>query len=194
MAQPEDSPYDSPFRPIDSEADPYGPRGGSALAPFGEQPPPPQYGQYGQPPPPGYGQPPPPSYGQPPPGYGQAPPPQYGDGYSYGAGYGGYGSGYGVAPGYGYPMYAPGPRNETMAILSLVFSLVAWPLCFGYGIGIVASVAGLVLGILAKRKIRDSSGMLTGDGMAIAGIVIGAVNIVAFFAAIVLFILAFSQG
>src|SRR5262245_31355057 len=93
---------DSPFRPIDSEADPYGPRGGSGQAPFGEQPP----SAYGQP---GSGQgPPPPGYGQP--GYGQAPPQHYGDGYSYGAGYGGYGSGYGVAQGYGYPAYGPAPR------------------------------------------------------------------------------------
>jgi hypothetical protein len=60
-----------------------------ARAQYGQQPPPPGYGQpppnqggYGQPPPPGYGQPPPPGYGQPPPpGYGQPPPPGYYGGY-----------------------------------------------------------------------------------------------------------------
>ena len=47
--------------------------GTTAHAQYGQQPPPPGYGQ---PPPPGYGQPPPPGYGQPPPpGYGQPPPP-----------------------------------------------------------------------------------------------------------------------
>lgn len=123
--------------------------------------------------------------------------PQYGDGYSYGAGYGGYGSGYGYpgyGPGYGYPGYAPAPRNENMAVLSLVLALVSWPLCLGYGIGVAASIAGLVLGIIARRRIRASGGMLTGDGMAVGGIVVSVVNIVAFVAAIAFVIVALTSA
>jgi hypothetical protein len=86
---------------------------------YGQQAPPPGYGQnqppaYGQqgPPPPGYGQNQPPAYGQqgpPPPGYGQNQPPAYGQ-------QGPPPPGYGQAPGYGQrPDYAqapPPPRYE----------------------------------------------------------------------------------
>lgn len=63
------------------------------------------------------------------------------------------------------PAVAP---TSTLAILSLVFSIlgvVALPL--------IGSLAGIVLGHMARREIRDSYGTKTGDGMAVAGLVIG---------------------
>ncbi|SDC55814.1 protein of unknown function [Geodermatophilus telluris] len=73
-------------------------------------------------------------------------------------------SGYGSAQAYGPP--PPGwppyrrPTN-TLAILALVFAFVASP-------------AGLVLGILARRQIRQTGE--EGDGLALAGIVIGGIG------------------
>ena len=123
------------------------------------QPPP-----YGQPlpgsqlpgqPPPGYGQP-PPGYGPPPPGYGQPPPPGYGQpppGYA--------------PPGYpppGYPGYPGSQGTNGFAIASLVCAFLCSPL-------------GLIFGFIARSQIRQSR--QSGDGLALAGIIISAVSIVA---------------
>ena len=120
-------------------------------------------------PPPGYGAPagypPPPGYGQPP-GHPQQP-------------------GYGPPPGYAAPPYgAPGwgpawPRpTNTMAILALVLAFVFAP-------------AGLVLGIVARRQIRETGE--EGDGLALAGIIIGAIATAFFVLAIVLWVVAFAS-
>jgi hypothetical protein len=42
-------------------------------------------------------------------------------------------------------------------------------------VGLIATIAAIPLGFVARRKIRDSNGMLTGDGMALAGAIIGIV-------------------
>jgi hypothetical protein len=106
-------------------------------------------------PPPGYG--PPPGFG-PPPGYG--PPPGFGPPPGYGPGYG---------PPPGYPAWRR-PTN-TMAILALVMAFVFAP-------------AGLVLGIVARRQIRETGE--EGDGLALAGIIVGAIA-TAFFALAIVF-------
>ena len=51
--------------------------------------------------------------------------------------------------------------------------LAVGSLCFGMILGLVA----LILGLNARRQIAESQGRLTGDGMAIAGIVLGIVDI-----------------
>jgi hypothetical protein len=93
-----------------------------------------------------------PGYG-PPPGYGSQPaygPPGYGPPPGYGA------PGYGPPPGYGY---YPRPTN-TLAILALVMAFVFAP-------------AGLVLGVVARKQIRQTGE--EGDGLALAGIIVGAI-------------------
>jgi hypothetical protein len=112
-----------------------------------------------------------PSYPPPPPQYGQPYPPP-----SYGGGYGG-------PPGY------PGPYNpyqpyrdrshETngLAIGSLVTSvaggLLGIPLAFVCYIGILIPIVGAVLGVVALGQIKRTNQQ--GRGLAIAGIVIGAI-------------------
>jgi hypothetical protein len=74
--------------------------------------------------------------------------------------------GYGPPPGYGPPTgYGPPPGyyrrpTNTMAILALVMAFVFAP-------------AGLVLGVVARRQIRETGE--EGDGLALAGIIIGAI-------------------
>ena len=130
----------------------------------GEQPP-------GQP---GYGQ---SGYGQP--GYG----PQHG-----GPGYGapGYGPPYGQAP-YGAPGYGPPPGygpapghpygrpTNSLAILSLVLAFVFAP-------------AGLITGIMARRQIRRTHE--DGDGLALAGIIVGGIATAFFVLLIVVWLVA----
>src|SRR5690606_12937759 len=111
--------------------------------------------------PPGYG---PPGYG--PPGYG---PPGHGP-----AGYGppGYGSLYG-APGYGAPGAGPSgygsdfgypvqPRTDGLAagaLLASIVGILTTCLC----IGVAGSIAGIIMGAMSRRRIRESNGMLLGN-------------------------------
>lgn len=136
----------------------------------------PDHGQpgYGQP---GYGQ---PSYGQP--SYGQQPEygqpsgqpeygqPQYGQAAygqqqygqqqygqpAYGQQYGQ--PAYGQQPGYAAPAY--GRPTNTMAILALVMAFVFAP-------------AGVILGIIARKQIRQTGE--DGSGLALAGIIVGGI-------------------
>lgn len=97
---------------------------------------------------PGYSQ---PTYGQPAygqPAYGQPAYPQ---------------PPYGQQPAYGYPGAAPGPTNG-LAIVSLVLSLLG--LFFG-----VTAIAGVICGHIARRQIRE--GHESGDGLALAGLIVG---------------------
>ena len=120
------------------------------------------------PPPPPAGPPPgaPGPYGQP--GY---PQPQYGPpGYPP--------QGY-PPPGYGAPGFPPvyvRPTN-TMAILALVMAFVFAP-------------AGLILGIVARKQIRETGE--DGDGLALAGIIVGGIVTAIFVLFIVLWIVAFA--
>lgn len=93
-------------------------------------------------------QPPPPP--PPPPGYG-APPPGYGGG---------------VQP----------PKKSVMAIIALVTGIIGVIPCF-WGC-FVFSIAGVVLGILGKKEIRESNGMKTGDGQAQWGLILGIIGLV----------------
>ncbi|UZF57633.1 DUF4190 domain-containing protein [Gordonia polyisoprenivorans] len=115
---------------------------------------------------PGYGQ---PAYGQP--SYGQ---PGFGQ------------PGYGQQPGFGQPGYGqpyvgvPAKRTNPMAIAALVVSLV--------GCGCL-SWLGIVFGVIARNQIRDSQGTEEGEGLALAGIIIGAAALVIFLVYIVINIL-----
>jgi hypothetical protein len=112
-----------------------------------------------------------PSYPPPPPQYGQSYPPP-----SYGRGYGG-------PPGYPgpYDPYQPyrDRSHETngLAIGSLVTSvaggLLGIPMAFVCYIGILIPIVGAVLGIVALSQIKRTNQQ--GRGLAIAGIVIGAI-------------------
>ncbi len=122
------------------------------------------------PPPPGYGAPqdvgasypPPPGFGPPP-----MPPTQFGGPPPYGSP-GGYPSGGYPAP-YGGPAAVP---QNSMAVASLVCSGLAVPLFFlCFIMGIPATIAGIVLGIVALNQIKKTG--QRGKELAISGIVLG---------------------
>ncbi len=133
---------------------------------------------------PGYGQQP---YGQQQPGYEQQPygQPAYGQQQPYAQP--GYGQQYppqqpaygqpGAYPGYPQqPAYAAPPATNTMAILALIFGIILAPL-------------GVVFGFIARSQIKRTGE--SGDGLALAGIIIGGiftVLIVLYFVFIIVFI------
>ena len=94
----------------------------------------------------------------------QGPPPVYGQGYAptYGAGYG--------------TPYAPQRRTEPMAVASLVVACVAIPIGCLCGVGFLASPVAVALGYTGRRRIAESGGTLDGDGLAIAGMIVGGVG------------------
>lgn len=102
------------------------------------------------------------------------PPPTYGPPPGYGP------PGYGPTPGYGpppgYPPMYPRQTN-TMAILALVLAFVFAP-------------AGLVLGIVARKQIRQTGE--DGDGLALAGIIVGGIATALFALMIIFFVVAVS--
>lgn len=65
-------------------------------------------------------------------------------------------------------MNAPARPTSTAAILSLVFGLLAWLM-----VPLLGSIAAIVCGHLARGEIRRADGQIEGDGMAIAGLVLG---------------------
>ena len=72
------------------------------------------------------------------------------------------------APGYGYPV---APSNNGMAIASMVVSIVGVLGLCGYGLGGYIGIVGAILGHVSRKQIRERGEQ--GDGMALAGIILG---------------------
>ena len=128
---------------------------------------------WGQPAPSGYGQPPAANGYGPPPGSPGFPPPD--PGYGLPPGSPGYGSmpapGYGYPPGYPGYGYVPVAKTNGLAMASLVCSLL-W--VFG-----LRAVLAIVFGFIARSQIKRSGGGQRGKGLALAGIIIGFVSVIA---------------
>ena len=61
-----------------------------------------------------------------------------------------------------------GKKDSPLAIVSLVSGLVGWTF-----LPVIGAIAAIITGHLAKKEIRDSGGTLSGDGMALAGLILG---------------------
>ncbi|WP_040802475.1 DUF4190 domain-containing protein [Nocardia concava] len=85
-------------------------------------------------------------------------------------------------PGYGYPGYqpygygAPTQQTNSLAIASLVVSIIGLPSMFFCLFIPVISIVGLVLGIVGLNQIK--SNQQQGRGLALGGIWVGAIGIV----------------
>ncbi len=69
-------------------------------------------------------------------------------------------------------VYAAPPQSDSTALVSLILgalSLVAF--------SILAGIPAIILGNNARKNIRASGGRLTGDGLAVAGIIMGWVSV-----------------
>jgi uncharacterized membrane protein len=65
------------------------------------------------------------------------------------------------------------PSTNGLAIASLVLGLIGWTVCIG-------SIVAIVLGFVARSKIRASQGRQGGEGLALAGIILGFVGLAIF--------------
>ncbi|MDF2554259.1 MAG: hypothetical protein K0R60_154, partial [Microbacterium sp.] len=98
--------------------------------------------------------------GYPAPAYGTQPP--YGAQPSYGTQ-----QGYGAAP---YTPYPSAPKTNTMAIVSLIASIVGFVF-----LPFIGSLAGVITGHIALRQLKTSGE--NGRGMALAGTIVGWVGL-----------------
>ena len=76
-------------------------------------------------------------------------------------------------------------QTSTLAIFSLVSGVLGWSL-----LPFLGSIGAIILGHMARSEIRNAPDRLEGDGLAVAGLVLGYLSIalgVLFVAAIFLF-------
>ena len=68
---------------------------------------------------------------------------------------------------------APSPTTSTLAVVSLVAGIVSWIL-----MPFVAGVIAIICGHMARGDVKRSNGALEGDGLAVAGLVLGWINVI----------------
>ena len=73
---------------------------------------------------------------------------------------------------HGYQGQYVQPQQSGKAIASMICSIAGLMMCL-----FVGQIIGIVLGYSARNEIRASQGMLTGEGFATAGIIIGWIGI-----------------
>jgi hypothetical protein len=78
-----------------------------------------------------------------------------------------------------------GKKDSALAIVSLVSGLVAWTF-----LPFIGAIAAVITGHLAKKEIRDSGNNLNGNGMALAGLILGYVQLGLALLMIILFVVA----
>lgn len=79
------------------------------------------------------------------------------------------------------------PRTSVAAILSLVFGILCW-----IGLPFVAAIVAVVCGHVARSEIRRAPrGTVDGDGLAIAGLILGWAQILLIVAGFLLIFLFF---
>jgi len=59
-------------------------------------------------------------------------------------------------------------RDSSLAIVSLIAGIIGWTV-----IPFIGSIVAVITGHLAKKEIRESGGAMAGDGMALAGLILG---------------------
>lgn len=117
------------------------------------------------------------------------PPPQQPGQPSYGPGRPVYGPGQQGFP----PGFAPIPPTNNKATAALITGITTLVLSWCCGLGVFGLVA-VALGLKGRAEVRRSEGAQTGDGLALAGIVTGAIATVVGLAVIVLIILVVVSG
>ena len=73
------------------------------------------------------------------------------------------------------PYVTPTPtglRTSTNAIVSLIAGIAGWSL-----LPMLGSIVAIIFGHIAKSEIKKSNGMVTGNGMATAGLILGYVSV-----------------
>jgi competence protein ComGC len=73
-----------------------------------------------------------------------------------------------------YRQYQP-PKTDGGAIASMVLGIASIALCLTF----IAGIPAIILGHISRSKIRKSMGRLQGDGMALTGLILGYISLLA---------------
>ncbi len=77
-------------------------------------------------------------------------------------------------------------RTSNFAIVSLVSGILGWTI-----LPFIASIVAIVTGHMARAEIRRSAGTMEGDGLAVAGLVLGYAMVVITLVGLMLIVLFF---
>ncbi len=89
-----------------------------------------------------------------------------------------------IQPGYPTPQPPPARQTSGLAVVSLVMGILSWLL-----LPILGSLTAIITGHMARSEIRRQPERMDGDGLAIAGLVLGyAQLIVSLLALLVVFL------
>ncbi|MEO8376570.1 MAG: DUF4190 domain-containing protein [Candidatus Sumerlaeota bacterium] len=80
----------------------------------------------------------------------------------------------------GMPLSGGAPKNNVLAIISLVCGILSLFLCCCY-LWLPTGIAAIVTAFLGKKQIAESNGTQTGEKMATAGMICGIASIVIYF-------------
>ena len=83
------------------------------------------------------------------------------------------------------PAPVPGTgKTSALALASLITGVVAIPTVFCYGIGLLAGLAAVITGHMARGQFKKNPGE-SGEGMALAGLICGYISMALFLLAVV---------
>jgi HEAT repeat protein len=85
-------------------------------------------------------------------------------------------------------------KNNGLAIASLVLGIVAIPLDCCLGFGTLLGVAGFIAGLIGFRQAKNSGSAQSGEGMALAGMILGGVGVLIGLAMIAYSLVKYIQG
>ncbi|KRG63883.1 membrane protein [Stenotrophomonas humi] len=84
-------------------------------------------------------------------------------------------------------MSIPAPRQtSSYAVISLVAGILGWTL-----LPFLGSICAIIFGHMGRGEIRRSDGQMEGDGLAIAGLILGWLSVAMWVIGILLFIVFF---
>jgi hypothetical protein len=87
---------------------------------------------------------------------------------------------------WGPPQIVPSaPRTNGLAVASLVLSLTVF---------LIGPILAIIFGVVARRQIRESKGGQTGDGLALAGLIIGIVELAISVVVIIFVVVLIANG
>ncbi len=78
------------------------------------------------------------------------------------------------------------PPTNTLAIVSVISGVLSW-----FMLPFVGAVVAVVTGHMARGEIKNSGGTQSGDGLAIAGLVLGYLHLIFFCLGLLAFLLFF---
>ncbi len=84
------------------------------------------------------------------------------------------------------PQYASSPPTNTMAVVSLISGILSWVM-----FPLIGAVVAIITGHMARKEISSSMGAQSGDGLAVAGLVLGYLNLVLMCLSLVFVLLLF---